>query len=361
MVSCVLMCTTNGVGLGHLTRTMAIARRLHADVQPVIFTLSQAVPLVRRQGFPTEFLFSAGYAGTDRGDWQLLYERRLDELIATYDPAVVTFDGTHPYVGVFRAMRRHPHRAFVWCRRAMWKPGLGHDSIRRAGMFDHVIEPGELAASADRGATVADRARAQRVDPVVMYDGDELVGRDASRAALGLDPAGQWVLVQLGAGAVNDLSSPLARTLDHLRRAGDLRVAYAESPIGATRADLPPDVTRIRSYPLLPHLRAFDFVVTAAGYNSYHETVAAGVPALFVPNVHTQADDQVARARYAADAGFGTCWEEGGRVDLRDALDPLLDARSRSSMRAAAQAAHPGNGAHEAAASLTRLAGAEAA
>ena len=36
----VLFVTSNGTGLGHLTRTMAIARRLDERFQPLILTLS---------------------------------------------------------------------------------------------------------------------------------------------------------------------------------------------------------------------------------------------------------------------------------------------------------------------------------
>lgn len=349
------MCTTNGVGLGHLTRTMAVARRLPDDLVPVVFTLSQAAPLVRAAGFPVEFLFSAGYLGTDRGDWQLLYERRLDELIDAYDPAIVTFDGTHPYVGLLRAARRHPTRAFVWLRRAMWKPGVGRGVVRRSALFDLVVEPGEVAEEADRGATVGDRARARRVRPVVLHDDDELLPTAEARAELGLDQSGRWALVQLGAGAINDVASPAAQAFAELSRIDGLRIAFAESPISPSRATLPDGVTGLRRYPLLPCLRAFDLVVTAAGYNSYHESVAAGVPALFVPNTRTQADDQLARARWAAEAGFGACWVEDGRVSFGEAFAPLRDEEGRAAMRSAAAAAWPGNGAREAADALARL------
>ncbi len=53
-------------------------------------------------------------------------------------------------------------------------------------------------------------------------------------------------------------------------------------------------------YPLSRYLRAFDAAVVAAGYNSYHEMVMAGVPAAYVPNLATTTDDQLARAEHAA-------------------------------------------------------------
>lgn len=348
----VLFCTTNGVGLGHLTRAMAMARRLPPGVEPVMFTTSQAVPLVREQGFLTEYLPSAGYAGLDRSDWNLLYEHRLGHLIDLYDPQVIVFDGTNPYIGVFTQARRHRERTFVWCRRAMWKPGLGAQSIARASLFDHVLEPGELAASADRGATVAHRAHALRVAPMTLCDESELLPRDRARAALGLADDRVWVLVQLGAGAINDVTSVLGSAFAELQRVDGLGVVVAQSPISSRHTRLPAQVLPLRRFPLAPYLRAFDLTLTAAGYNSYHESLAAAVPSMFVPNADTQMDDQVMRARHAARAGVATCWEDGSPAGFRSALEPLLDAGARARMAGRAQQIVPRNGAGVAASVL---------
>ena len=54
----VLFMTSNGTGLGHLTRSMALARRLDPGIKPLFFTLSAAAPVVREQGFPVEYMGS---------------------------------------------------------------------------------------------------------------------------------------------------------------------------------------------------------------------------------------------------------------------------------------------------------------
>jgi len=41
----ILFTTSNGTGLGHLTRSMAIARRLEPAVEPLFLTLSAAAPV----------------------------------------------------------------------------------------------------------------------------------------------------------------------------------------------------------------------------------------------------------------------------------------------------------------------------
>jgi UDP:flavonoid glycosyltransferase YjiC (YdhE family) len=354
----ILFLTTNGAGLGHLTRGMAIARRLPDEVQPLFFTLSQALPVVRRLGFYAEYLFSAGYAGTDRYDWNLLYERRLLELVDAYEPSVVVFDGAYPYTGVVALSRMVPGPTYVWCRRAMWREGVGEETASRIAFFDEVLEPGEFATEVDRGVTVAQRTQVTRVDPIVLLDRGELLGRAEARAELGLRPDATAVLVQLGAGNINDLGSISGICVNALRATPGVQVVFAESTISSRRADLPEDVVRLRTYPLARYANAFDFAVTAAGYNSYHELLAYGVPSIFQPNVHTALDDQLARARYAEAAGVARSWEDPSAAGFAACLAPLLDEAERDAMRRRLAARPLGDGAAQAAAHLAALAGA---
>ena len=63
------------------------------------------------------------------------------------------------------------------------------------------------------------------------------------------------------------------------------------------------------TYPIARLYPAFDFVISAAGYNSYHELISFQIPAAFFP-VRKPTDDQGARARFAEEAGVGS----GGRT-----------------------------------------------
>ena len=66
-----------------------------------------------------------------------------------------------------------------------------------------------------------------------------------------------------------------------------------------------PNVHIIRDYPNSQYFRGFDAVVQAGGYNSFHETRAFGLPALFYPNMETGMDDQLARCKIAEEEGWG--------------------------------------------------------
>ena len=196
----ILFTTSNGTGLGHLTRSMAIARRLGPEVEPLFLTLSAAAPVVRQMGFPVEYV--ASYATPGSGNdyrWSRRLRARLRAVIAEAEPAVIVFDGTHPYEALLGALPSSG--VAVWCRRPLWKAGSSRVPLGRAGAFDAVLEPGELAESEDRGPTVALRGRANRVGPIVLLDRSELLPRAEAEAELGLEPGRTNVLVTLGQGA----------------------------------------------------------------------------------------------------------------------------------------------------------------
>src|SRR5687768_3097298 len=58
----VLMLSSNGVGLGHITRQLAAAHRLKLT-RPVFLTMSYAADIIRAAGFPVQFLAHHGATG----------------------------------------------------------------------------------------------------------------------------------------------------------------------------------------------------------------------------------------------------------------------------------------------------------
>jgi UDP-N-acetylglucosamine--N-acetylmuramyl-(pentapeptide) pyrophosphoryl-undecaprenol N-acetylglucosamine transferase len=327
----ILFFTSNGTGLGHLTRSMAIARRLDERFEPLVFTLSAAAPVVRAQGFPVEYCASyrTPAAGTE-WRWSRRLRGRARAAIAEASPALVVFDGAHPYLGFLDALRAERPRA-VWCRRAMWKPGANRPALPRTAAFDAVLEPGELAAELDRGPTVARRDEAHRVGPIVYLDRSELRPRAAAEQELGLEAGATNVLVALGQGA--EVRAASERCIRHLAGREGVQVAVLESGIAAG-LDVPVGVAHLRStYPMSRDYAAFDLAVAAAGYNAFHELLELGVPTLFVP-IARETDDQAARATWAARAGLAGAVAGPEAPDLERELDRLLEPAERTRIEA---------------------------
>lgn len=343
----VLFVSSNGAGMGHLTRLMAMARRASERVRPIFFSLSQAVPVVGAEGFPYEYCPSRGALGVPTGEWNRMFGRRFVAALERHRPEAVVFDGTWPYLGLIEARERFPEIAFVWSRRAMWKEDTPPDQLRKQRYFDLVVEPGEFAAAFDRGPTR--QADALRVDPVVLLDPQDVMDRATARAALDLDLDRPAVLVTLGAGNINDLSSDLGVVVAVLSVQRERQIVVTKPPIaGAGAAFDPARVRHLSTYPLSRYANAFDFAVSATGYNSYHEHIAFGLPTIFVPNLLTRTDNQLARARYAQQVGVGRCLPSVSHDAFADAMAEFDVGSTRSTMAAACRKQWPGNGAADA-------------
>ncbi len=352
----VLLVSSNGVGVGHLTRMLAIARRCPAPLEPVFLTFSQAVRVVREQGFLAEYLPFHTYLRCDIGRWNEFLREELGELISFYDPRVLVFDGHVPYGGLLGALGDHPQVISIWCRRGMWGAGKGAGTIQREGQFDAVIEPGDLAQAFDRGLTTQHRERTRPVGPIRLLDPCDMLGRDEARRALNLRPDGPAALVLLGAGNNYDYAPVRKVVLGRLERAGNVQIVAAEWLIAAQPAALPEQITRLADYPISRYLAAFDLAVSAVGYNSFHELLFAAVPTIFVPNENPQQDDQLARAAFAESQGLGLCVRRGAVYRLGPAIDRLLDPEVRASIRARCATLAAPNGALEAARIIEEMA-----
>jgi UDP:flavonoid glycosyltransferase YjiC (YdhE family) len=349
----VLFVSSNGTGLGHLTRSLAIARRLEPDLEPLFVSLSAAAPVVEQQGFEVEYIASHATpaAGSD-WRWSRRLRRRLRAILAEVDPRVVVFDGAHPYQGLCEALSATAAQR-VWSRRPMWLPGSNAGALGRTGAFDWVLEPGEVAAEFDRGATVARRAEAKLVDPIVLLDDGELLPREQAERELGLEPGRVNVLVNLGQG--EEVREASSRCLAALADRDGVQVAALSSAL-AELEDVPEGVVHLRAtYPMSRYLRAFDAAVSAAGYNAYHELVRFGVPTLFVPMAR-RTDDQAARARWAEHDGIGLAASGPGDERLEERLAELLDPATRERLRARLGERRPANGAAAAARWVAELA-----
>ncbi len=269
----VLLVSSNGVGMGHLARLLAIARRLPAPVEPVFVTMSQAMHVVSAFGYLAEYLPFHQYLGCDIGRWNKFLAQELRELIGFYDARVVVFDSNCPFQGVIDAADACRQAWFVWCRRGMWRAGSGAKFLAREKHFDFVIEPRDLAEAFDAGLTPLQRERARLVPPIRLLDDHEWLPRDAARAELGLDPDRPAVLVQLGSRNNFDYGGLHRLLLDRLTATPGLQVVTAEWLMSERSLDLAPGVALLRHFPISRYVQAFDASVGAVGYNSFHETI----------------------------------------------------------------------------------------
>ena len=104
----------------------------------------------------------------------------------------------------------------------------------------------------------------------------------------------------------------------------NVHMVVGESIIG-DRLKLKGDRVRIiRDYPNSLLFNAFDFAIMAGGYNSYHEAIAFALPTLFIPNLDTGMDDQLARVQAGANIGACIVLNEQAESTFKETLNTFM-------------------------------------
>ena len=352
----VMFVVGGSTGVGHTTRLLAIARRMRPGL-PVIFACqAHTLSAIEKLGYVAEYLPSASYTGAEPDGWNRWLRQRINQLLDEHDPSLVVFDGNHLYPGLVQALAARPDCRLAWVRRGLWGETLS-PYIANAVWCDLIVEPGELPGQPDGGVTARRRSEAFAVDPIRLVDRNELLSRSEACAAIGLDPKAPAVLLQLGANSARETVSILRDVLAELQKHPKLQVCVAEFEGLDSDIAYFPGVTYVRGFPLSQYVRAFDFAISAAGYNTFHEAIALELPTIFIPNRHPTMDYQAGRASFAQDRGAAFEIDADDLTDLPNLVQLLLEPKGRSFLSQNGLALRRPNGAVEAAKALERLAG----
>ena len=298
----VLLVSSNGAGLGHLSRLIGISKELEGP--KLIYTLSSAYQKVGLSKDEIIYFPSYGDLEMAGGAWNPLLTAHFGAVVRGYEPDVIVFDGTFVYRGIVECSRRY-RKTLVWVQRGCWRDEVRSASrqIRFADQFvDEIIIPRDVAVA--ESTEMQGHIVPRQVNPLCVVAEDDLLTRGAAREALGLPANKKLFLIQIGAGVINDISDIRAAALKAVENLGDdWNPVLVQNPLNASVTIK--DVYSVQAYPLAKYLDAFDAAVFAAGYNSVQESVVANIPAVFVPNLDTKTDDQLRRARGMVDRELG--------------------------------------------------------
>jgi UDP:flavonoid glycosyltransferase YjiC (YdhE family) len=347
------MFPTNGVGFGHFTRMLALARRmgkLDSSLEVIFFTTMPTLHLLKPYGIASHHISGPKYFDNlEPNDWNSLLEEKLRICLETHRPKMFIFDGAFPYRGMLRAIQSHPMRK-VWVRRGMFRKDATNIPVDSIEHFDVLVRPGD-SRPADSTGQAEITIEQLPCNPILLAGRDELLPREELRERLSIPQDATVVYVQLGAGEINDIESDLDLSV-RLLSAHDVYVVVGESMIGNRLNISGERIRTLRDYPNSLYFNSFDFAIMAGGYNSYHEAIAFQLPTICIPNKSTGMDDQVARAMVAGDAGAMLVVEDVNEEKLAAAIESMLDTETRSKMIDAAKILGQQNGADELAEAL---------
>ena len=347
--SWVFFVPVNGAGLGHLTRCLAVARRLkklNPELNIGFFTTCSAISILSKEGFAVYHLPSKQLLGEwiDTARWNEFLEHNLTSVLSAYRAATVVFDGPYPYAGLKKSFKELSGISKIWIKRGLYRNEKISDQIEsHIGHFDSVIVPGEM----NNNDSSNDNPKLSSVEPIVLLDPEQLKPRDEVRTELGLSKQARVAYVQLGAGNINDIHDLVQQVVSALNSVTNMQVVLGESIISNQDLEIKGEFIRLKDFPNSALFNGFDIAVMASGYNSVYESISLGLPTIFFPNLDTGADDQMARAKIAQDLGTASIMTTFDRdiflaqVNslLKENTNQALDKSSSSFINGATQAA----------------------
>src|SRR5699024_9033802 len=213
----ILFVTSNGAGLGHVSRLLAIAEHLPDGRTYELLTLSAAYRRVSTPGLTVHYFPSSGTTGESPARWNRLFAAHLREMVTAKRPRLVVFDGTWVYSGLTEVCRAYAI-PLVWVQRGMWKTEVDESSTQRHNardVVDAVIIPGDFAA--DEEVDCGPGISPVHVAPIVRIMRSAMVGREEACRRLGLDPSSRHILLNLGSGVLEDGKSMREVAIRELR------------------------------------------------------------------------------------------------------------------------------------------------
>jgi UDP:flavonoid glycosyltransferase YjiC (YdhE family) len=271
---------------------------------------------------------------------------QIQLIVEHHRPTTLVYDGIALYPGLLQALKSCPFERRAMILRLRHTGSQLEEFRRDFKLFDLIIHPGEAGEPEGSMPSPLAELRPRRVAPILYLDRSEILARAEARRRLRLPLDRRVVYVQLGSGNMDDAATWTGHALKLLARYPEVAVVLGQSPIANQEVMPAPEVHTIRQYPNSLFFGAFDLAISAAGYNTVHELLFFGVPAILVPMARLT-DDQRARAGAAERAGAAVAVNKP--EELAPALQRLLADDALARLRNSAQGLVPVNGADEAA------------
>jgi predicted glycosyltransferase len=340
----------DGLGAGHLARTLAIVRALRRKVkglEVLLATTSEADALLASERvaavrWPTP-------ATARASGWSDEARRGLAGRVVR-----AAIEGARPDLLVTDTFPSGPHGELCGLLREIPRRALVRRSVRAERAGDPALSQGlaeyQLAIVPDdptEHRTERLPMPEVRVPPITLFEAHEAADRETARARLGLPKEGRFVLVCSGGGGDADAVAQAERTAEAIARLpGGAEPVLAVGPLSrrGTLPGLDPHgrpangVRQVAEVPLQPLLAAFDGAFAPAGYNLSHELAKAGVPtALFA--MSRLFDDQAGRAARFEAAGMALALGALDDAALASALEWMKRAPRPSVLAGGAERA----------------------
>ncbi|MBC8138555.1 MAG: UDP-glucosyltransferase [Fibrella sp.] len=350
----VLCYAVNGLGLGHITRLVSIARELRRlawlldlPVEIAFLTTSEGDSLAALHDFPAFKIPSravATKAGFEAGRYRKIAKQWIWNAVGLFAPDLFLVD-TFP-AGVFDELMDvldfGQKNVFVYraVRTAQAKNPLFQSALRA---YDLILKPGESGETGNNSLVPPEiEHRVVPTGTILIRSRSEMFSQAIARETLGLPEVGDCVYVSVGGGGDKDAESQYQVLTGLATYLPQTRFVFGAGALYLGREWHAQNVTWTRRPLMASCFRAFDVAVTAGGYNTVAELLHAGVPCVFLPQPRSH-DDQGARVSLCVERGAGVLPETDSVDAIAAAVSELVEPAKRAVASEQAQSLVPVN------------------
>jgi UDP-N-acetylglucosamine--N-acetylmuramyl-(pentapeptide) pyrophosphoryl-undecaprenol N-acetylglucosamine transferase len=357
-----LFYAVNGLGLGHVTRLLSIARKVR-DIEPhceiVFLTSSEADNVIYREGFAA-FKIPSRNIRLSSGIRPVTYARMVQtvtmNLVASLHPHLLVVD-TFP-AGMIQellpCLRWDLRKAFVYREQRL--------SVAADPVFQNTLKLYDLCIvphlKNDVEMILPEGLEIVWAGPIIIRDNTETLSREEGRKRIGAPSDIPLLYVTFGGGGDTEADEIREKIIPHLAGLdtplGKLHLAVTNGPLHRGEIPRGPYILPIFEYPIAEIYPAFDGAISAAGYNTVMELMHHKIPSILIP-FERHVDDQGLRAKWALEHNAAILTDINNREELIHAALKILDPKVAQSLCRNAGELVPENGAMNAAQAIIRL------
>ena len=334
-----LISAINGIGLGHVTRQLAVARELRTkfpDAKFLFLTTAEASGIIWQDGFAS--LKIPSWISLDRGmldqdDWVNLNTSVVKATVTNFRPDIYIADSFPAgEVGELSfAVETIQRKILVMDQ----YPGLlsqpsYQESVSNFDLILLLFEEGDIQLP------FTPKAPVKWIGPIAYRSRDEALPRDEARRRLGLSEDQLCFYVSLGGGGSPEHDKVLEWISGVVKSFPEIQFFHTIPPLARDsnsilRADNARSICHF-PFPFLLFFNAFDAAIAGTGITSV-ELVQFGVPSVWIPMGSSEAGDQIWRAQWLVDSGLGWTTNSFDTDGLISALRALSSPDARAAVR----------------------------
>jgi UDP-N-acetylglucosamine--N-acetylmuramyl-(pentapeptide) pyrophosphoryl-undecaprenol N-acetylglucosamine transferase len=348
-----LFYAVNGLGLGHLTRLVGLARQIKQrspEAQFLFLTTSEAEWLLWQEGFASvkvPSLTACRRSGLRHSTYSCLLHTVVVNTIAAFRPHVLVVDTFPAGSGqeLLPVLRWDGRQVFIYREQ--------RSSICQDAWFQNVLKLYDLILIPHNPQEVSlplpEEVPVEWVGSMLIRSKTESLTRQEARQRLQLPPEGLLLYVGFGGGGDPEYEQLRHWVLEQATNFPQWHFVYSLPPLGrVVPVSEQPNVHCISYYPLAECWSAFDAAISAVGYNTTAELLHHGVPTIWVP-LPRDVDDQHQRAKRLVEQDAGWLVSPYDTEALQQALMGLSPAIATGRIAENARKLVPSNGAEGAA------------